>query len=779
MKKKSINIKDYFLLIYLFFYIFQIIKAEITEDECTRGCKLVDKKCTHNSDYLETCGAYCVPDLVEGKCYNCRSNLNSTIYYIFRVDSGYNHVCQLGGYCGGNKLVFNTRQCVKECSGQGTNDLYIMDGVCYTKEECEERNRIRFDNFTCDCRYLYSITEILYRNKILRHCYDNGELCGPEHTMYDSDTRICGAGDCEPGKVKKIETRAGQSNIVRCSTQCKSNEVEYNGYCLEKCPPNKYKYYDGNGTSHCTSSCSSVGLPYILEGNICSATCPSNFYIFKNNSCLRNCILPYYYSEWSVKYCSLGCIDGRDYYQEYSNRCVDFCRNYDYHYIHYTISGKRFYICTTETCYMHYDEDWNRQCYTSCAASGYPYYYSSSKTLCRPNCANAYHNEGEYQCLTSCGPYTYEKDRVCYCYLFAIEVVGGVQKKVCYKDEKECNEKGYNYRKGNECIKVCNPYFEVINYDNTNYYLKRCYDSIEECQSNGYYFYNTYKLKCWSTCPYEMWSIELNNEGKPKEDITRSTCVDKCGKDYPKYTDRTKVCKKECDNGEYYMLDDPNKCIGNCPYDYVGEDNECLEKCENKKYYFPMGNGKNKCVKSCKNYGKFYVEDDPKCYDSCASKSLFYYYNSDHKCVSSCLKTADQFYYGKMSVPQSCKNTNENNYYYENKTLVASCPLVAEKGSFLCVESCGSKKIYENYCVDSCPAETPYFKRSGDSDVCVNTCGNNNYVVLFRNECIGTSCPEGYSQNITGKYCYPNCKFGEKFNIDSGSCVSTCPAGLL
>jgi len=117
-----------FIFFYLFFYSFQIIKADDEADECTEGCKLEDKKCTHNSNFIESCPSYCVPDLARGACYSCGKNMNSTIYYIFDVNQ--NNTCILVDHCGGNKLVFNTRQCVSNCT-VGPIKFYEMDGIFF------------------------------------------------------------------------------------------------------------------------------------------------------------------------------------------------------------------------------------------------------------------------------------------------------------------------------------------------------------------------------------------------------------------------------------------------------------------------------------------------------------------------------------------------------------------------------------------------------------------------------------------------------------------------
>ena len=102
----------------------------------------------------------------------------------------------------------------------------------------------------------------------------------------------------------------------------------------------------------------------------------------------------------------------------------------------------------------------------------------------------------------------------------------------------------------------------------------------------------------------------------------------------------------------------------NDTYPYIGEKNECLKICENKKYYFPMVSTKNKCVSNCKNYGKFYIENDPKCYDVCPTDQQMYYYNSNHQCLKSCLYDPnEQYYYPKTTYPQPCKSTNENKFF--------------------------------------------------------------------------------------------------------------------
>jgi len=659
MKQKSINKIDYYLFIYLFFYFFQIIKAAVPDDECSLGCKLVDKKCDHNSTFLETCPSYCVPDLVEGKCYKCEG-FYSTIYYIFSTDG--NHTCGLGGSCGNNKLVFNTRQCVTQCYGQGTYSLYEMDGICYTKEECGEANRKIVSTKKCDCKYLFSRKKEVNKKKFSRHCYGEGELCGPEHTQYDSDTRIC--GNCGAGKLKKYETRPKSTNILRCSTLCKPKEFEYNGYCLDSCPATTFKYYDPDRGYQCLNSCSG----YII-GNECVPSCDSH-YIYENNTCKSTCDRPFFIYEetftnpisksgwtatadfdddgyepklaiddnintfWHTKWRTpdpdppnphwiivdmkrtynvsefqyltrqnkwyTGILKTADLYlssdgqtwgqyvlngqfentkknRSWQNITISpprACRYFKLvsrkeinggphacaaelgfkvetlrHCIKSCISPKYidgdycktsctsgYYISTNNDniricvpyngCHVKSGDRAPRYCYKSCTESGWPYYIG---TTCYKSCPNgtSYHEEGKFECLSNCPPNYYLDGNTCYCsglYAYTYTTLDNKRGKKCYADEEECKTAGYFYRKGNECLKQCAPNFE-LELDNTasNFTLKRCYNNKEECKSNGYYFYNSYKQKCWSACPYDMWSIELDNEGKPLEDITNST----------------------------------------------------------------------------------------------------------------------------------------------------------------------------------------------------------------------------------------------------------------
>ena len=800
MKQKNFYIKiDYLLYFYLFFHCFQIVIAD-----CENGCIIVDKKCTHKYSYIESCDSYCLPDLIANKCYNC-SEISASDYYVI------SDKCEKTN-CEGKKIIFNTKQCVDACSL--SDRLYDMGtGYCITYEDCNKGNK-KINNNQCDCEFLFSSTTD-EPNRSFKHCYSNGEICGPEHTIYDMDTGECKASTEGCGeKLMKVEKRVMQSDITRCSNQCKSNEFKLNGFCLDKCPENKYLSTDELNENSCLDNCNDSD--FIIDGNKCVPGC--NDYKYDNKSCINSCPEPYYITETirHGKFCSLKCKYTRYYKYIEERSCLTTCNSGFYKKVN------TYNICieNNNNCYFkHGEEDYNnKECFSNCQESGMPYHIKVDSAqdqtqdqtqdqaqdqaqdqtqdqtqdqaqdhICYQDCnidGHNFHIEGEYECLDKCPDNYYEEGGICYCPLYAIEEEGEGEnkktKKVCYKDEKDCKENGYNYKRGIECLKICSPYFEVEDdVSDPSTYLKKCFYSVDECKSNNYYYYNTYMLKCWNACPSNMFSNRIDSDGKPIEDISRSSCVVKCGKNYPKHTYGINICKEKCDNGEFYTLEEPNTCISECneTYPYIGENNECLKDCENKKFFFPLNSGKFKCVSKCSDYGKFYIDDNPKCYDSCKIENEidYYYYNSDHKCLSNCLYDANEkYYYPKQDYPQPCRRTNENKYYYENKTIVDSCNpnFISARGSFLCVEHCGSQKIYEKYCTNECPTEAPYIKNNNE---CASNCETGQYVILFKNECIN-SCPAGYSINTTYKICYPNCKFGEKFNLDTGECVTSCPS---
>jgi hypothetical protein len=243
-----------------------------------------------------------LPNLASNRCYDC-SGISASDYY--NIDGWGNCVKATSG-C---KIMFNSKQCVNSCP------YYQLGGYCYTQQQCIQINGEPSGSL-CNCKYLFSVSDNLY------HCYGQNEKCGAEHNQYDSDSKECGA--CN-GSKKKVEQRAGQSDITRCSSKCIGSEIESGNNCLDNCPVNQYKINNSDGTTSCVSTCNS----FILDGNICSSTCNLNFYRYDNNSCLIDCPNPYYITKIdNIKYCSTECKQNNIYKYIDNRECKENCPSY-------------------------------------------------------------------------------------------------------------------------------------------------------------------------------------------------------------------------------------------------------------------------------------------------------------------------------------------------------------------------------------------------------------------------------------------------------------------
>jgi len=122
--------------------------------------------------------------------------------------------------------------------------------------------------------------------------------------------------------------------------------------------------------------------------------------------------------------------------------------------------------------------------------------------------------------------------------------------------------------------------------------LTDCLDSVEECKSKGYLYYNSFELQCWkNACPDTYYMNEKNSRNEPSEDISGNTCVKQCSQNFPKTRGDVKICLKNCATGEAYTIDEPNKCkavgsIDSSTYPYVSEKdlNLYIKECHYEKF---------------------------------------------------------------------------------------------------------------------------------------------------------------------------------------------------
>ena len=777
-----------------YFYFYFLLKFFVNCQNCN-GCKVVSNICTHENDYLKICNSKCRPNLASPNptCVYCNNIQQGDKYFIDQTSLQ----CIIGGNIPDSNcryIIFNSKQCVEE----RPSHMKLMGDFIYP--DCNNGNRIPDGANKCKCIKFY--IQIKDMNKNLCHCYNVDETaCRPSDFRYIKETNRCYTeGSCSGTyKFTKYENREDKSNIVRCSKNCINAERIYkNTICVDDCPSDAPYYYVANGKKYCIDNCRNKDLYLDVQNKVCKDIGSCN-YISDDNHCLSTCDFPYYKELISgINKCTLTCSSTNLYKSKLDNTCYKYCPS--------GFIQRNNYQCidlgSQGNCFTDQNPNKNNKlCLLSCSELPSKPCFKTGTKKCIACVKNGYHKEGEYELFSNCDEaglrqgsyYTKPNDYTCYCYLYAMD---NNNKKVCYKDENDCKSTNkYKFRKGNECLEKCIPYFEVEdNVDETNY-LKKCFNNVNECKGNYYYYYNTDMHKCWNVCPTGMYSNEVDKEGKPQEDITNSTCVLKCGHDFPKHTYGAFICKKECDSNEFYTLNDPNTCIASCntTYSFIGENHECLKECDFNKYIAIVSiviNGVTKtqkrCVSNCASYGKFYITGNQNCFDNCLSAgSNYHFYNSDNRCLTSCLynNKNEKFSYQFGTKPERCRKDNENKYYYEEDKIIRSSPcyLFSSEDPLKCIYNCDGRKVLpNNTCTLNCPSEYPYFQKEEltispgnkiNINRCKSKCPDNKYVIIYSKECID-QCPNGFSQS--GKICYPYCTHLQKFDLDDGTCKYQC-----
>ena len=190
-----------------------------------------------------------------------------------------------------------------------------------------------------------------------------------------------------------------------------------------------------------------------------------------------------------------------------------------------------------------------------------------------------------------------------------------------------------------------------------------------------------------------------------------------CTHPYSYYSHDSKICKLSCDIGEYLNPNNNHEYLSSCSSNFIGENNECHSLCNRTKYSYIIeySNEKGMCVSSCANYGKYYKLDNNIFKDTCDfGDGKSYYYNSDNECLSTCASNSkpEKYDYFDSKLPlQPCldESAKDKYYYYDNKNkLYDTCNFFENVNSHKC-SYCSGKYVYNNYCVNKCPLDAPYF----------------------------------------------------------------------
>jgi len=323
-----------------------------------------------------------------------------------------------------------------------------------------------------------------------------------------------------------------------------------------------------------------------------------------------------------------------------------------------------------------------------------------------------------------------------------------------------------------------------------------CCESVEECKDKGYYYYNSYELKCWKDqCPNSgsdlYYTNEMNSQNKPSEDMSKNTCVKQCSQNFPKYystyiTGQTNFCLKNCKTDEASTIDNPNICvketaIDKTEYKFVSEKDEKLyiKECHFEKFIHINEYSKNVCVSNCKEYNQYFAAGNQNCLDKC-DKDTHPYYNKYNQCLELCLYNNDttaRYSPQKSSNSVACRSTWSTSecIYESNYTIYQKNNHVFFKNNNMsvCLPNCETilKETSTNsgkyYCNPNCSglSKRKSIKIPDNSNnyytVCVASCGTSEVYINGKQECI-SQCPQNYIK--IGSVCYDAyCKGTQKF----------------
>ena len=767
--KKQKN-KYMIFLIIIYFYLFYNIYCD--DINCS-GCSISSDNICQGST---NCDINCKNSLLltNSVCYYCAFNSNN-IFYSIR-ESG----CSVKPNCiEGEKLIDGTNECVSSCG----HNLYELGSYCYKEQPQYTKIIDSLKKLECENKYYITIHDNLRKY----NCLSTTSDCPDEYYALFIEENLCFKGDCTSLEKSEIKTKiikiSENKNKYECSLTCKNNdyikEEEGSKYCVESCK-NLLKY-EGPAGKKCISFDECKSLDFKKNNDECISDCGTNFYY--DSTCETSCGAGHEKHNIGELECIPNCIEPYQYLGA-DNTCYNNCPS--------TFIDEDGRNCIelgqTNNCYYINNETPNKICYNECPDG---FFHNNDDKICKPKCSSDGSSKKAFK----------SESNICYencleifgsnSYFFAYLNNGDIK---CYSDKTKCINDGYKYLKDNECLVEC-PNFKV-KYDSVSgniINLGKCYDSISDCKTNEYYFYNSNMKECWySSCPSDMKTNELDNLGHPKENSEYNTCVYNCASPYLKLSGN--ICKESCSPNEYFdpNSSENNKCIESCGDKKIGPDNQCMLDCP-YNYYYINSNQQKECIttSNCTDINKYYFEGDFQCYEECKKvidgKIKYYFYNSDNKCLETCIGNTDDGEYGEepKTISKKCQNLPADKYFYQSDHIIRdSCDIFKDNTSQECVKQC-STVVKDKVCTDSCPYYFVEVQYSILGEIqpntikkCVSNCKDESikykFIRVNTNQCL-ENCP-GDTYEI-GEYCYEkDCYLSNKkyINPTTNTCEENC-----
>ena len=646
--------------------------------------------------------------------------------------------------------------------------LNLLFNIIYSDTNCKLDDCISngfecssIDGKTCNsqCRPKYGSEECIFCSSINRNDF---------YTI-DDDSSSCSKG-------------CSKNYIIYDSKQCVDEDISNSlfllgGFYYKSCPENsepkynsmeckcKYYYYTeekGNNKKlfHCLEKdedCPSENKFHNLGEKECIPACLNSI---DSNDLTKN----YYQGDNNICYLFSDC----KFINEAKNKCLSSCD-----------IGEGFYI----------KGDTNKICYNTCPDGNRFRNFGTNICINACNLTNndkKYHKVNEYICYSSCkdiddGTFIYETSGACSqeecSYYYSIDN----NVKSC-TNEDGCIQKQLYFIKGKECLRECNGY--KANYSKGKTTITECFDSLLDCFTKDYTFYDKELKICWKSMPdQDKYYINSKIDGKYE-------LVPNCQKYFYKDSeDNNKYCINDCWRKGKYFLNKNNECVSSCKeindrpnkYQYFDpSNNECLKECIGRaNLEFSEKANDDDPPKPCQSEcpeGKFYFEKDKFILNDCGQS--FYSYSNPKLCLEKCgddekVKIENE---KKKCVP-SCEKyyidikdtNNQAHLYYECKTDCTGYYIDLQK-----------KECFQ----DSCYPSSDYYINN-DLKLCYPNCPANYYFIDIRTYTCGPSCPSGFKKlvplvesekNQVYKnifLCYPNCP-PEKYIFDD-ECVTLCP----
>ena len=372
----------YILLINLLLFIIKCSHDSVCSD-CDQNC-LPD-------EHSNNCNSNCKKSLInlDNSCHQCNFDSNK-LFYIIK-----NNQCYTKEKCDENeKIIYDSYECISKFEEGG---YFELGDFCYSNQplntEPNNPNNVKI----LKCKNKYEINILKGKKEFL--CLGDNQDCPQKYSSYYEKTGLCLEGICtsleNQIRIKsEIRSSGSTEKIIRCSYNCHDNEyllidkqesnVIYK--CVDECSP-LFKYIEA-GEKKCINleECQSKGF-YIKEEE-CISICPKRI---SGRKCIEKCNSNLYYDSDSSNpnECKNSC--GNKYIKIYNdeNICVELSQ----------CPGNKFYI----------DESNNKKCSAGIECSGEYKFSFEGDNQCYRQCSKEvdgnlkhFFFNSKYKCLPSC-----------------------------------------------------------------------------------------------------------------------------------------------------------------------------------------------------------------------------------------------------------------------------------------------------------------------------------------------------------------------------------------